>query len=113
MTSPRICILAPDPADPNHGENWRPQADLLETPLPAAGLSVDFRPWTAPGDLGGYDLVMPLLAWGYHLRTAQWSTFLDRAAALPLANPRAILRQNTDKRYLLALTQAGAPVVPT
>lgn len=111
--SPRICILAPDPADPDFSETWRPQADLLEAPLAAAGLAVAFRPWTAPGDLGGFDLVMPLLVWGYHGRAAEWAAFLDRAAALPLANPRAILAGNTDKRYLLALADKGVPVVPT
>lgn len=111
--SPRICILVPDPADPQFGAHWRPQADLLEAPLAAAGLSVDFRPWTAPGDLAGHDLVLPLLVWGYHARPADWSAFVDRAAGLRLANPPAILRRNTDKRYLLDLAARGVPVVPT
>ncbi|RJF90772.1 ATP-grasp domain-containing protein [Sphingomonas cavernae] len=111
--APRICILAPDPADPHFGTTWRPQADLLEAPLVNAGLTVDFRPWTAPGDLSGHDLVLPLLVWGYHARAAEWSAFLDGAAALQLANPPEVLRRNTDKRYLLDLAARGAPVVPT
>ena len=35
-------------------------------------------PWTEAGDLAGFDLVLPLVAWGYHLRYAEWLRFLDR-----------------------------------
>ncbi len=54
------------------------------------------------------------LAWGYHLQPARWETLL---AAWPedmlLLNPPALLRWNSDKRYLDHLAAAGVPIVPT
>ena len=47
-------------------------------------------PWTEAGDLAGFDLVLPLVAWGYHLRFARaGSRLLDRLERerLPIDQP--------------------------
>jgi glutathione synthase/RimK-type ligase-like ATP-grasp enzyme len=83
--------------------------------LRAAGAKVDPIPWTEAGDLSSYDLVLPLIAWGYHLDYGRWLQFLDRAEAedWPMINPPALLRWNSDKAYLAELAEVGVPTVPT
>ena len=79
------------------------------------GDAVAFRRWTAPGDLSGFDLVSPLLAWGYHRDCALWFELLDRMEAEDVAvcNPVSVLRWNSDKSYLAELGTAGVATVPT
>ena len=102
-----ICILTPAPG---YYEDWSvPKGHyqrLLESDL-------TFRPWTDPGDLSAFDLILPLLAWGYQRDCPAWFALLDRLDGLPTANPSAVLRWNSDKQYLLELGDAGVPVVPT
>src|SRR3546814_13658474 len=71
--------------------------------------------WTDPGDLAGYDLVLPLFAWGYQRDVATWYALLDRLEreALPVVNPVPVLRWNSDKAYLAELGAKGVAVVPT
>ena len=65
----RIAILVP--AD-GYEEPWRwayePQAKALRR----AGATVTAIPWTDAEDLRGYDLILPLVAWGYHLDYRRW-----------------------------------------
>ncbi len=104
-----LCLLTPHPA---YEENWHPDADRL---VAALGAAPEFRVWTEPGDLAGFDLIMPLLAWGYQRHVPQWFAALDawEAQGLPFANPVATLRWNTDKDYLLDLGGKGIAIVPT
>lgn len=87
------------------------QADALRD----AGAEVIGTPWTEASDLGSFDLILPLVTWGYHLKHRQWLTFLDHLEErrLPVANPPAMLRWNSDKAYLAELAREGVPVVPT
>lgn len=103
-------VPAPDYPDP-----WRWAFDVEAQALAAAGASVDPVDWTDAGDLTGYDLVLPLVAWGYHLEYDRWLAFLDRAEAarLPVINPPALLRWNSDKAYLAELAERGVPTVST
>lgn len=84
--------------------------------LPAAlhALGIDAVPavWDDPAvDWAAYDLVVVRSTWDYTRRRPE---FLAWADAVPrLANPAAVLRWNTDKRYLAELAAAGVPVVPT
>jgi glutathione synthase/RimK-type ligase-like ATP-grasp enzyme len=108
----RFAFLVPAPDYP---EPWRwafePQAEALR----ARGIAVDPVAWTEPGDLSRYDLIMPLVAWGYHLRYAQWLALLERLEreSLPVANPATLLRWNGDKHYLTELAAKGVPTVTT
>jgi glutathione synthase/RimK-type ligase-like ATP-grasp enzyme len=108
----RIAILVPAPDYP---EPWTWAFDVEAAALLAAGAEVDAIPWTDAADLSGFDVVLPLVAWGYHLDYPRWLQFLDRAQRerLPLINPPALLRWNSDKAYLAELDDRGVPTVPT
>ena len=107
----RILLLTPDPS-------WKVAADIAEIEHQLAiidGLGLEFKtqPWT---DLSGYenhDLIVPLMAWGYHQLLPQWLSLLDRLAQHKVLNPVSVLRWNWDKAYLLELAGRGVPVVPT
>ncbi|MEQ1539812.1 MAG: hypothetical protein ABL928_12880 [Sphingorhabdus sp.] len=106
---PKIAILTPDP---DYYEDWSvPAADYQRL----LGDDVSFRPWTNPGDLSGFDLILPILTWGYQRDCPAWFALLDRFESenLPVANPAKILRWNTDKAYLAELAEAGVATVPT
>lgn len=109
---PRVAILAPAP---DYYEKWQPAFARKAAALTAAGLIVEQRVWTDPGDLAGYDLVLPLFAWGYQRDVAAWYALLDRleGEGLPIVNPVPVLRWNSDKAYLAELGAAGVAVVPT
>lgn len=111
----RVCILTPDPADDSFHGRWREVFERMAAPLTAAGAAVEGRAWTEAGDLRAFDLVLPLMVWGYHRGHARWleATRAWEAAGLPLMNPPEVLRWNADKRYLARLGEAGAPAVPT
>ena len=108
----RIAVLVPDPG---YEEPWDWAFDVEADALKQAGCSVDPVPWTKAGDVAAYDLIMPLVAWGYHLDYARWLELLDRAEAerWPMINPPALLRWNGDKAYLAELAERGVSTVPT
>jgi glutathione synthase/RimK-type ligase-like ATP-grasp enzyme len=108
----RIAILVP-PHD--HPEAWQAGYGRKALALASAGIAVEQRLWTDPGDLSGFDLVTPLFAWGYQRNVAGWYALLDRleAEGLPVANPAALVRWNSDKQYLADLAAQQVAVVPT
>ena len=108
----RLAFLVPAPGYP---EPWQWAFDAEAQALRKHGVTVDPLPWTEAADLAGYDLVLPLVAWGYHLRYAEWLAFLARAERerLPVVNPPELLRWNSDKAYLAELGAQGIPSVPT
>jgi len=106
---PKIAILAPVP---EYEENWSHiKADYARL----LGDQATFIDWTKADDLSGYDLVTPLLAWGYPRDCPRWFALLDRLEAdgVRVSNPVSILRWNSDKAYLAELDAAGIPSVPT
>lgn len=106
----RIAVLVPDP---DHSEPWRWTYDVEAQVLGSAGATVEPVAWTEARDLGDFDLVLPLVAWGYHLGYDRWLDLLDRAErfAWPMINPPALLRWSSDKAYLAELAAAGVPTV--
>jgi glutathione synthase/RimK-type ligase-like ATP-grasp enzyme len=107
-----VLILVPDPAYP---EPWAWAFHVEAEALRAGGFEVSARPWTAPGDLAPFDAVLPLVVWGYHERYEEWLALLDRldSDAVPVINPPALLRWNSDKAYLAELDAKGVPTVHT
>ena len=106
---PAICILIPAE---DYEEDW----SVLKTDYQRLfGDAVAFRRWTEPGDLSEFDLVSPLIAWGYHRDCALWFQLLDRMEAedVVMCNPVSVLRWNSDKSYLAELGTAGVATVPT
>ena len=94
---------------------WRWAYDAEAAALVEAGIEVEPVPWTHSRDLSEFELILPLVAWGYHQRYAHWLNFLDRLdqEQLPVANPTALLRWNSDKAYLAELGGKGIATVPT
>jgi glutathione synthase/RimK-type ligase-like ATP-grasp enzyme len=108
----RLAILTPAP---DYGVPWRWAYDVEANALAAAGFAVEPLAWNSGADLGQFDLILPLVAWGYHKREADWHAWLDRAQAArwPVANSVPLLRWNSDKAYLETLFAAGVPTVPS
>lgn len=109
MTVTRIAILSPTP---DYEENWSHiQADYTRL----LGDRATFIDWTKAQDFSDFDLVTPLLAWGYPRDCPRWFDLLDRLEneGVKVSNPVSILRWNSDKAYLAELDAAGIPSVPT
>ncbi len=99
-------------AAPDYFEDLGPARQTYQKLL---GGDISFRHWTDPGDLAGFDLVLPLLVWGYQRDCDHWFALLDQLEQqqIKCANPVSVLRWNSDKSYLLQLERAGVAVVPT
>ncbi|MEO7634381.1 MAG: hypothetical protein ABIS38_01895 [Sphingomicrobium sp.] len=108
----RLALLTPAP---DYGVEWRWAYDVEAAALEAGGMTVAPVAWDSGADFAGFDLVLPLVAWGYHKNVGAWHAWLDRAdaARLPVANPVPLLRWNSDKAYLAELCAAGVPTVPS
>ena len=113
--SRRVAILIPDRTSEGFRTRWPDVLASNAAPLAQAGLEVEARDWAAASDLAGFDLVLPLLVWGYPFAPSQWAEAVDRweAEGVRLRNPAPVLRWNADKIYLERLAGRGAPVVPT
>lgn len=111
----RVAILTPDRTSEGFRTRWRDVLAQIAAPLEAAGLEVEARDWAAATDLADFDLVLPLLVWGYPFAPLQWAGAVGRweAGGVGLQNPASVLRWNADKIYLERLAERGAPVVPT
>lgn len=107
-----LAILVPE-AD--YSADWGWAYDVEAGALTAAGAQVTPIAWSEPFDAGAFDLVLPLVAWGYHKHFGRWMSVLDRleAQAARVQNPIPLLRWNSDKNYLAELYERGVPVVPT
>lgn len=108
----RFAVLVPSP---EYGAEWRWAFDPEAAPLREAGAAVDAIDWRSNDSFEGYDLVLPLVAWGYHQRFTEWLSLLDRleSSRIPVANPVPVLRWNSDKAYLAELGRKSIPTVPS
>lgn len=108
----RIAILIPR-AD--YSAEWRWAYDIEADALSAAGAEVMPVRWDDPFDAREFDLVLPLVAWGYHQHFDRWLGLLDRLEAdgAAVQNPVPLLRWNSDKAYLAELCETRVPTVPT
>ena len=81
---------------PDYGEAWDWAYDVEAAVLQAGGIDVEARPWTDVGDVRGSDLVLPLVAWGYHDNPAQWHALLNQleSSGATIVNPVPVLRWN-------------------
>lgn len=108
----KLAVLVPG-AD--YSADWRWAYDVEAGALADAGAEVTPIVWSEPFDAAGFDLVLPLVAWGYHKRFDHWMKVLDRLEEqrARVRNPIPLLRWNGDKNYLAELYERGVPVVPT
>lgn len=111
-----IRILTPSPLS-DASPRWTEVLAAYQRALVPIGAKLVPAPWRGSdmADLARADLVLALLSWGYHKAPGAWLDALDAFAAtgVRLANPASVLRWNTDKRYLEALTRAGVATTPT
>ncbi len=114
MTS-RVAILTPAPRGQASWNRWRDVFARTAAPMEAEGLTVEGVLWTEGRDLSAYAAVLPLVAWGYHHEPGVWVQAVRgwQDAGVRLFNPASVLLWNFDKRYLQALAERGAPIVPT
>jgi O-ureido-D-serine cyclo-ligase len=83
--------------------------------LRAAGASVDIACWDdAQVDWARFAAALIRSTWDYTWRLDDYLRWIDHAATCTrLFNPPALLRWNSDKRYLAEMAQAGIAIVPT
>ncbi|WP_370234706.1 RimK family alpha-L-glutamate ligase [Brevundimonas sp.] len=114
-----IVILTPNPDDPSFAGQWPQVRDRLVSALATGGLAARSEAWTDHIDradgLASADLVMPLVAWGYHRDHARWMRACAtwQAVAVRMLNPPSVLGWNSDKSYLERLGAAGIPIPRT
>jgi len=78
------------------------------------GIGVEFLAWDDPGaDWDSFDLVVIRSTWDYTGRLEEFLEWVDRVGPEKLRNVPAMVRWNTDKRYLAELDGGGLPVPPT
>jgi glutathione synthase/RimK-type ligase-like ATP-grasp enzyme len=87
----------------------------LVAALEAAGVDPAVVVWDdATVPWASFDLAVVRSTWDYVPRRDEFLAWAEATAeVVPLVNPPAVLRWNTDKRYLQDLADAGVPVVPT
>ncbi|WP_424681467.1 ATP-grasp domain-containing protein [Frateuria sp. YIM B11624] len=69
--------------------------------------------WNDPAvDWTGFDAVLMRTTWDYFQHYAAFLQWLD-LLPVPLINDRALVRWNSDKRYLLDLAAQGVDIIPT
>ncbi len=86
----------------------------LHEALVGRGIAAGIQAWDEEMAGATWDLAVIRSPWDYPLHREAflaWAEGLDRLT--PVANPPALLRWNTDKRYLKELAEKGLPVVPT
>jgi len=112
MAVPRIALVTCT-ALPDLDTDDQPVKGALE----ARGATVTTPIWDGPRAAFGpdaTDLVVIRNTWDYTTRKDAFLSFVDDVASrVPLLNPPAVLRDNTDKRYLQRLESDGIPTVPT
>jgi O-ureido-D-serine cyclo-ligase len=87
----------------------------LRAALAAQGADVAMPCWDdASVDWARFDIAVLRSTWDYAERVGEFLEWAGRCARLTrLANRFETVRWNTDKRYLVELSYAGVPVVPT
>ncbi len=94
-------------------EGWEDDR-LSARVLESRGIEVEFVVWDdRSADWDSFDLVVIRSTWDYGDRLDEFLTWTERIGPKKLRNVPALIRWNTDKRYLAELDGAGLPVPPT
>ena len=115
----RIAVLTPDPADPSYDGQWQGVLERLAGALADAGVVVEPTPWTEhvedASGLAAFDLVLPLIVWGYHRDHDRWMQACATwgPARVRMLNPPSVIGWNSDKSYLDRLAEKGVAIPPT
>jgi glutathione synthase/RimK-type ligase-like ATP-grasp enzyme len=107
----QVTLLTPDASYEQFRSVWEARIALYVDLLKPHDIEIVPAAWT---DARPIRPAWAQLAWGYHLQPARWDALLAAwPDDVPLVNAPALLRWNSDKRYLDELARAGVPVVPT
>jgi glutathione synthase/RimK-type ligase-like ATP-grasp enzyme len=92
-----------------------PDDQIFQRALESRGAVAPAVLWDADVDWSAFDAVVVRSCWDYHLRHAEFLSWIDRVerSGAVLHNAPAILRWNSNKRYLRDLEAAGVDVVHT
>lgn len=92
-----------------------PDDQIFQRALEARGAAAPAVLWDAGVDWSAFDAVVVRSCWDYHLRHAEFLSWIDRVerSGAVLHNAPSILRWNSDKRYLRDLETAGVDAVHT
>lgn len=114
LMSKSLLILTPNPEHPSHHGRWPYVLEAFREALYDLDVDVFDQPWSEPVTKP-YDLICPLVAWGYHNAPDDFRRALAqiKAKGHRLLNPAEIMSWNVDKRYLRDLAQAGVRTIPT
>jgi cystathionine gamma-synthase len=95
--------------------DWEVDDAPLHTALLKRGVTVSAPAWTdAAVDWGAFDAVLLRTTWDYAGQRERFVRWADAVGAhTSLHNPAALIRWNTDKRYLRDLAAGGVPTVDT
>jgi glutathione synthase/RimK-type ligase-like ATP-grasp enzyme len=89
--------------------------ELVLPELASLGITAGPAVWDDPAVDWSVDLVVIRSTWDYHEghrdRFVAWATRVETLTRL--CNGADVVRDNTDKRYLARLAEAGVPVTPT
>ncbi|GGY28384.1 ATP-grasp domain-containing protein [Rhodanobacter panaciterrae] len=94
----------------------QPDDAHLATSLERLGIQPIVCVWNDPDvDWSTFDAVLIRTIWDYFKHHATFLDWLDRLDRLgvPTINDSALLRWNSDKRYLLELARQGVAIIPT
>lgn len=95
--------------------NGAPDDIALADALADLGARCRFAVWNDPGvDWRNAPITVARSTWDYHRSPSTWRDWLETASCQTrLVNDVDLLRWNTDKRYLTALSRSGVDIVPT
>jgi len=109
-----LLILTPDPETSSYEGRWPYVLDAYREALAGIDVEVFDQPWSQALDRA-YDLICPLVVWGYHTKVEAFREVMDALshAGVAMLNPPGIVGWNADKRYLRDLAEAGVRIIPT
>jgi glutathione synthase/RimK-type ligase-like ATP-grasp enzyme len=109
-----LLFFTPDPATPSHHGRWPAVLDGYREALKGLDVEISAQAWSEPVSKT-YDLICPLVAWGYHNAPDRFRAALMacKDAGLRVFNPDDIVSWNVDKRYLRDLAEGGVRIIPT
>lgn len=96
--------------------NLTPDDQALLSPLASLGIHATAAIWSdANYDWATCDMVVVRSCWDYHLRVAEFLSWIDslEARQIKVWNSPSTIRWNADKLYLRDLEAKGIPIIPT
>jgi glutathione synthase/RimK-type ligase-like ATP-grasp enzyme len=108
---PRVALATYDRAP-----GLAPDDRLLLEALDACGIAAEPAVWSSASvPWKSFDTVVIRSCWNYHLHIEAFRAWLDRLETLGVRvlNSPALVRWNSEKRYLLDLARRGVATIPT